>query len=351
MSETEKKETPEQIAENTQIQEDDEISLIDLFAVLLRRKWLIIGITAIAAVAVVIYSIISIKLPPEKSPMPNVYTPTSYMLINNSSSSSGSISSMLNSSGLGSLASLAGLSSSSGSSYSELAIYITQSNPFLDAIIDEFGFIEKWNLQESKSPKATSRKTLSGKFKTEFDSASGVFSIGFTDIDSVLACDVVEFATNYIEAKFAEFGLDKNKLEKQNLEENINRSYNEIVRLQKEIQNIERSVSNGYGGVQAIIFDSTMLELEFSSQKSVYQQLKTQYELLKITMASETPVFQIIERAEIPDMKSGPSRGKLCIIVTFAAGFISVFLAFLLNAIENIKADPEAMSKLKGKKK
>ena len=30
---------------------DDEISLIDLFAVLLRRKWLIIGMTAFGAIA------------------------------------------------------------------------------------------------------------------------------------------------------------------------------------------------------------------------------------------------------------------------------------------------------------
>jgi hypothetical protein len=39
----------------------------------------------------------------------------------------------------------------------------------------------------------------------------------------------------------------------------------------------------------------------------------------------------------------------LCIIVTFAAGFFSVFLAFVLNAIANIKKDPEAMAKLRGK--
>ena len=52
--------------------------------------------------------------------------------------------------------------------------------------------------------------------------------------------------------------------------------------------------------------------------------------------------------AEVPDQKSGPSRGLLCIIVTFAAGFFSIFLAFVLNAIENIKKDPEAMAKLKG---
>jgi uncharacterized protein involved in exopolysaccharide biosynthesis len=55
--------------------------------------------------------------------------------------------------------------------------------------------------------------------------------------------------------------------------------------------------------------------------------------------------------AEVPDKKSKPSRGMLCIIVTFAAFFFSVFLAFLLNAVENIKKDPEAMAKLRTKEK
>jgi hypothetical protein len=39
----------------------------------------------------------------------------------------------------------------------------------------------------------------------------------------------------------------------------------------------------------------------------------------------------------------------LCIIVTFAAGFFAVFLAFALNAISNIKKDPEAMAKFRRK--
>lgn len=32
----------------------------------------------------------------------------------------------------------------------------------------------------------------------------------------------------------------------------------------------------------------------------------------------------------------------------FSAGFIAIFVAFLRNALENIKNDPEAMSKLTG---
>ena len=92
--------------------------------------------------------------------------------------------------------------------------------------------------------------------------------------------------------------------------------------------------------------ENAILVLELEAQEQVYKQLKTQYELLKVEMASETPVFQILEHAEVPDRKSAPSRGMLCIIATFAAFFMSVFIAFALNAIENIKRDPEAMKKL-----
>ncbi|MBQ3025707.1 MAG: lipopolysaccharide biosynthesis protein, partial [Spirochaetaceae bacterium] len=75
--------------------QDDEISLIDLFAVLWKYKFLIISVTVIAMIAVLIFSIVSISLPPEKSYLPNKYTAQAQMLINNDSSSSGGLSSML----------------------------------------------------------------------------------------------------------------------------------------------------------------------------------------------------------------------------------------------------------------
>ena len=40
-------------------------------------------------------------------------------------------------------------------------------------------------------------------------------------------------------------------------------------------------------------------------------------------------------------------RMKKLVIATFAAFFIFIFIAFLKNAIENIKKDPEASGKIK----
>ncbi|MDR2409577.1 MAG: hypothetical protein LBE13_15910, partial [Bacteroidales bacterium] len=90
-------------------QGDDEISLIDLFAVLWRRRVTIIVLTLVAAAGVVAFSVVSLVLPPETSPLPNEYTPKALMLINDSSSSGGGMASMLASSGLGGLAGLAGV--------------------------------------------------------------------------------------------------------------------------------------------------------------------------------------------------------------------------------------------------
>lgn len=326
--------------------EDDEISLIDLFAVLLRFKWMIIGITTLAAIGVVIYCIISLKLPPEDSYMPNEYKVSANMLINDDSSSSG----LSSSSSLSSVSSLLGISLTGGSSStSDLVIYLAASNPFLDSVAKEFDLYSKLE-PDTKSPIASVRKSLTKQFETEFDSASGVLTISFTDIDPEYAVKVVDYSVDWISDKLTELGVDNNKITKENLEKNIDITWNEVIRITKEISSTSNTQiwSTATGQQTGIEQQKLMLELE--AQKQVYTQLRTQLELLKVQMQSEAPKFQILERPTVPDIKSGPSRGKLCIIVTFAAFFISVFLAFLINAIENIKKDDEAMSKLRGKK-
>jgi uncharacterized protein involved in exopolysaccharide biosynthesis len=329
--------------------QDDEISLIDLFAVLWQRKIMIIVITLVAAIGVLVYSVISLVLPPEKSFMPNVYTPKALMLINNRSSSGGSLSSMINSSGLGGLASLAGVNLPSGSTNSDLAVYLVGTNTLLDSVVDEFGLIERYKIK--KSQRAGSRKALKKMLNADFDNKSGVLSIKFTDIDPIFAQKVINYCTVYLEKRFEELGLDKNKIEKENLEISIDNTFQEILQLEAESRSLEQSVVSGsyYGGPPAITIEANRILMELEAQKRIYTQLKVQYEILKVSMAGEQPVFQILEMAEVPDQKSGPGRAMLCVIVVLAAGFFAVFLAFALNAIANVKKDPEAMAKLRGK--
>jgi len=340
----------EQVVMNSEaekIDTDDEISLLDLFAVLWRYKIMIIAITFAAAIGVVVYTLICIRLPPEKSPMPNVYTSESFMLID-SGSSGDSLSSILGSAG--GMASLLRGVSSSGSSFSGLALFMVETNTFLDSVVDNFNLIEKFGLEQSRSARASSRNIIKGQLEAEYDNVSRVLSISFTDIDPVFARDVVNYSTFYLGQRFDELGLDKNKIEKENLEMNIANAFQAIIRLEEESRELEQSVASGlsYGGFPAITVDLNRIRLDIDAQKQIYTQLLVQYELLKVTMASEVPIFQILEMAEAPELKSGPSRPRLCIIVTLAAGFLSVFMAFAINAVSNIIKDPQAMAKLRG---
>lgn len=331
---------------DTSSKKNDEISLIDLFAVLLKRKWMIFIITMIAAVFIFVFSIISLILPADKSFLPNEYTVTANMLIkdsSNASSMSGAASAA---------ASLMGINLNSGAtSVSSLVVYLTSSNPFYDAIAQQFDLYTKYDFK--KSPIANTRKALKKVVFTNYDEESGVFSISCKDIDPEFAVQVVNYGVDWLSNRLEELGVDTNIITKENLEKNLDISWNEILKLTKEMTDLQDKVAQGQVvWTKDFTIEQNRIELELSAQKSVYTQLKSQLELLKVNMQTETPTFQILERPSIPDMKSGPSRGKLCIIVTFAAFFVSVFLAFLLNAIDNIKKDPEAMAKLsQGKKR
>jgi uncharacterized protein involved in exopolysaccharide biosynthesis len=298
----------------------------------------------------VVFSVLSLTLPPEKSPLPNVYTPKALMLINDASSAGGGMAAMLNSSGMGGLASLAGVNIPRSSSYSSLAVFLAGSDSLLDAAVDRFALIERYKIK--KFPRAASRKALKKLLKAEYDEKSGVLSVSFTDQDPAFAQEVVNYCAAYLEKRFDGLGLDKNKIEKENLEKNIASTIEDIQQLEQDGHRLERSVGMGGPGsaLPVITMEVNRIALELTAKRQVYTQLKVQYELLKVTMASEKPVFQILEAAEVPDQKSGPGRGMICIIVTFGAGFLGIFLAFLLNALENIRKDPEAMARLRGER-
>jgi uncharacterized protein involved in exopolysaccharide biosynthesis len=326
--------------------DEKEISLFDLFLPLWLYKKLILIISICATVIVGAGSIISLVLPPEKSFLPNLYTPRANMLINNTSSQGGGIAAAINASGLAGLASMAGVNVTGGSTFSGLAEYLVYSDTMLDSVIGEFDLIARYKIK--KHVIAKSREALKKKLKADYDDESGVFTISFSDYDPVFARDVVNYCVDYLSKRFDALGLDKNLQQKENLEKSIAAAYESIRGLENEVRNLELSTTVSYNSpVLNITMETRRINMELGAQQQIYTQLKVQLELTNTAIASETPVFQILETAQVPDLKSGPSRGVLCVIVILAAFFFSVFLVFVLTVLENIRNDPEAMEKFR----
>lgn len=323
----------------------DEISFFDLFIILWRRKILIICLTVIGAVTSVLLSIISLKMSPEKSFMPNLYSPQSSVLIDDKSLGGGGFSAGGDIGSMGGLAAIAGIGLSGKATYPQLALHLLSSNTMLDAIVNEFNLIEKYKIVQS--PKASSRRIVKGKLNAKVnEKTNGILMISFTDKDPVFARDVVDFCTIRLEKYFEDLSLEKSRVEKNNLEINITSAYQDILRLEDENRKLEQQINAyPYGKITTEI---NRISLELSTKRQVYSQLTVRLEMLNISLASEKNVLQILEMAEIPDMKSKPSRAKFCMVFTILSGLFAIALSFVLHFIESIKRNPKVIARLRG---
>jgi capsule polysaccharide export protein KpsE/RkpR len=80
--------------------------------------------------------------------------------------------------------------------------------------------------------------------------------------------------------------------------------------------------------------------------QTIYSGLRSQYESLKVEEMDTSNRFQIIEEAEVPELKSGPSRSKICIIFTMTIFFLAVFVSFILEYFARVRHDPIESGKL-----
>ncbi len=394
--------------------EEDEIDLLALFGVLFRYKLLIIIITLVSALGAVGFSVLSLVLPPERSPLPNKYRPEALILVQGQQQ--GDLSSMISSSGLGALASMAGVSVD-GSGYGELAVILLKSKSILDTIAEEFNLVERYKIK--KYIKAETRSIILENSSFDYDAKTNTITISYEDYDPVLATAVVNRIVELLDKrvssicgnrsltlkKLLEVKLDGVSAEMSGLEARIQdfqqehgvlsieelateqitmlarlrsqlilkeveiKTYSDfsriedpvIKRLKSERDNLLkliREVESGFSSYEKIMpaqKDLPELALEFIHlkrdlfvQEKIYEILIQQYELTKLSIEGEEPIFQVLELAEVPDKKSGPSRSLICIVTVFLAFFFSIIAVFILNAIKNIKNDPDKIKRIKG---
>ncbi len=90
------------------------------------------------------------------------------------------------------------------------------------------------------------------------------------------------------------------------------------------------------------------LQRDLQLKQEIYFTFQAEMVRARIEAQDTSRVFQVIEPAEVPEIKTSPSRGTICIIVTITAFFLSVFLAFVLEYFDKARTDPREAQKLEG---
>lgn len=189
----------------------------------------------------------------------------------------------------------------------------------------------------------------------------------------VLTSDLTDFQAKYnivdpyvmaeeITKKIMELRTTVNKLqsELEFMKSNFSLNSPEIFKKELELESTKKILSDieqGKGDasmpslseIPHILVEYQEKKTYIEAQVKIYTGLMQQYELLRLKQNGTSPTFQVIEKAEIPLMKSGPSRGKICILVSFIGFFLSIILCFVKDFISSIKIEYKNHTESRGK--
>lgn len=365
--------------------EEQEINLLELLQVLVKRKMLIVTICSVAVVASVIYSLT----------LTNIYSATAKILPPQKESGGG-LSALLGQAG-----GLAGLAAGGLGGGGELYLGILKSRSVGDAVIKRLDLAKVY---QAKTLEAA-RRTLESAVKVQ-TGKDGIISITAEDKDpklsALLANTVVdELGKTTIRLNLSKVGTERLFLEKRldlvkkdlkaaeddlklfaqsnkivQVDSQATASIEGIARLKGELaskevqlavlssQQTEQSPevkaiqagvkrlkgelgklagNNGggegipsLGNVPGVGLEYSRKLRELKTQEAIFEQLTKQFEVAKINEAKDSSNFQILDEAVVPISKSKPKRSQLVIMATAAAFLVSICVVFALEYLDKM---------------
>ena len=285
----------------------DEVSLVDLLAVLLERKWLIFSVTLLVGLAAFAYQFIASILPPEVSYAPDVYSASSTLLIRRQIHGGLSYSE-----GATGLYGLIEATRSGESDMGRVAAALIVSGPVVDRINEEFGLVSAG----ADSPRLM-RDKIRSMISVTLNGGDGTLTIEFSHRNRDLVAPVVERFVQILESDLFRIREEQ---------------------LQSEIDAISRNLE---------IAEATGADSERFSGLEIRDVLSQQLEVAKIQMGIRTPIFLVLDPAETPLTADEPNRTGFVLVGGIGGFFLAVFLAFAANTVKAFRKDQESMEKLK----
>ena len=385
----------EQLPTGTADRQEDEISLLDILIVLAKRKRLVLGLPIAAAVVSVVVSLL----------LPNVYTGTTRILPPQQSQPSSALLAQLG--GLPGLAA-SGVAASLKNP-NDLYVGMLKSRTVADNLIQRFDlnnlYEEKYQsvtrkrLQDlttivsgkdgiitvevdDKDPKraaamanayidelyklttvlavteASQRRLFferqldlakANLTKAEIDAQQAMHQGGVVAVEAQGRTAVETAARLRAEIAVKEVQISAMRTFAAEGNPDLKRTQQELEAMKREVARTEGG--KGSDAIEAPALDKSGINnLALLRNVKYYQTmvdlLTNQYENAKIDEAKDATLIQVMDKAIVPDRKSKPKRALIVVLSTLLAGLLSVLWAFVHEALENARNDPEQSQRL-----
>ncbi|AUC89679.1 LPS O-antigen length regulator [Alteromonas sp. MB-3u-76] len=298
---------------------EDEIDLRELFTVIWKGKFVIIIVTALFAVAAVIYAI----------NQPNIYK-SEALLAPAEQEGAGGLASLAGQ--FGGLASLAGVNLGGGSNKTQLAIEVLKSRQFTSAFIQKHNILpdlmaaESWSMQANtvvyddelfNSENNEWIREVKAPFKPQpsMQEAYKVFNKALsanTDKETGMVTLSIQHVSPYVAQQWVKW-----------LVEDINQTMKE-----REVAEAKRSTE---------FLQRQLKQTEIADIREVlYKLIEEQTKTIMFAKVRDEYVFKTIDAALVPEEKFKPQRALIVILGVILGGMLSV-MAVLIKYFTNKK--------------
>lgn len=129
----------------------------------------------------------------------------------------------------------------------------------------------------------------------------------------------------------------------------------EIGRLKQQLRNLQNDTQLRQPGntqlptakVPAFALEYVRKQREVKYHESLFESLSKQYEMARLDESREAPILQIVDRAVVPDKKSGPHRLLFVLGLTLLGAVLGTAIVLLRNYIAMMKRDPIMAERLR----
>lgn len=378
---------------------EEEVSLLDLLIVVIRRRWLVLWMTLGMIVAAGLYCLL----------WPRQYTASTTILPPQQGSSAGAAL-MAQLGSLGSAASLAGGGLGMLKNPNDLQVALMKSRTVEDAMVDRFHLMDLYHAKR----RSDARKKLESRVAIDNGAKDGLITISVTDRDPQRA---EQMANGYVEEfkrvtshlavseasqrrLFFEQQLAQAKENLANAEEALKKTEQttglieldsqaraviaSVAQLRAQIAAKEVQIEGERSFATAENPDLRMDEQELAGLKSqlektgasseemliprgnlqqsgleyvrklrdvkyyetIFDLLARQYEVAKVDEARQGAVVQVVDRAVVPDRKSWPNASLILPVAAVLGIFFGTVWAFVMEGMRRIASNPAERTRL-----
>jgi uncharacterized protein involved in exopolysaccharide biosynthesis len=161
------------------------------------------------------------------------------------------------------------------------------------------------------------------------DKKNGIITLESEMTDPVVSAILVEAGKKYLMDYVEEYRSAKLTQQSSFLEERVKEAKQRQQSAEYALQSYRDRNRNAYLNVARI--EEQRLQSDYTLAQSLYADLVSRLEQIKLKVKQEKPVFKVLEPTKIPLTTSGPRRVIIAVIFSFAAVFILFIYIFFFR--------------------